>query len=150
MLFLETVEAWRGIGVPSAGSILLNTNRIGAFKVRASTKSGFYYNVEPLDRRDKAGYIDATTSVANLIIAMDDVLDSNAMLLKEYPNGDITATPADKYIDYADFAYAIAYPGDATKSIVYYSAKGFSFVKAVVNNTLADLEQMAEAGTTPA
>ena len=148
MLFLETVEAWRGLSTPSAGSILLNSNRLGAFKVRASTKSGFYYNVEPLDRRDKAGYIDATTTVANLIIVTDDVLTSNSMLLKEYPNGDITATPAVKYIDYADFAYAIAYPGDATKSIVYYAAKANKLVKSVVNESLASLEEIAETGTT--
>ena len=148
MLFLETVEAWTGIHVPSAGSILLNTNRLGAFKVRDSTKSGFYYTILKDDRREKAGYIDATTSVANLIVAADDVLSSNAMLLKEYPNEDITATPVNKYILYEDFAYAIAYPGDATKSIVYYTAKANKLIKSIVNETLASLEEIAETGTT--
>jgi hypothetical protein len=148
MLFLETVEEWKGLNVPLAGSILLNTNRIGAFKLRASTKSGFFYTLRPEDRRDKAGYVHATTSVANIIVAMDDVLTSNAMLLKEYPNGDITATPVDKYIDYADFVYAVAYPGDATKSIVTYGAKSFALIKAVVNESLASLEEIAETGTT--
>ncbi len=148
MLFLETVEAVRGIGAPSPGSILLNTNRLGAFKVRASTKSGFYYTILKDDRREKALYIDATTTVANLIVAVDDILASDAMLLKEYPNEDITATPVNKYILYADFAYAIAYPGDATKSIVYYAAKANKLVKSVINESLASLEEIAETGTT--
>jgi len=148
MLFADTIEAWKGLNVPSATSVVLNTNRIGLFKVRASTKSDYYYSMNPLDRREKPSFIDSASSVANLTTAIDDVLSSNVMVLKTYPNNDITETPVDKNIDYSDFAYAFAYEADATKSWVVYYAKGFKKFKVLVNNNLAQLVDLAETGAT--
>ena len=148
MLFLETIVVWRGLNVPTATSVILNTNRVGTFKVRASTKSDYYYSLNHLDRREKPGFIDATSSVATLTTAFDTALNSNVMVLKTYPNNDITETPVNKNIDYADFSYAYAYEADATKSWVIYYSKAFKKIKVLVNNNLAQLIDLAATGTT--
>jgi hypothetical protein len=59
---------------------------------------------------------------------MDDVLDSNAMLLKVFPDDDPTATPVNKYIDYADFAYAFNGESAGTSWVHYYSKDSSSTV----------------------
>lgn len=148
MLFLETIVSWKAVHAPSATSVILNTNRVGTFKVRASSYSDFYYSLNPVDRRDNPGFIEATSTVANLKTAFDTVLNSNVMVLKVYPLNDLTATPVNKNIDYADFAYAYAHETDWEKSWVVYYAKGFKRIKVLVNNSLAELIDLAATGTT--
>jgi len=148
MLFKETIVTWKGLGAPTATTVVLNTNRVNLFKVRASTKSDFYYSINPWDRKSKPGFIQATSSVATLTTAFDTALDSNVMELVVYPNDDITATPVSKYIDYADFAYAYAYEDDWTKSWVVYTTKAFGQVRVLVNNSLDELVDIASTGTT--
>lgn len=148
MLFKETVVSAKGLNFPTASVLVLNTNRVGLFKVRATSYSDYYYTVNPVSRRDKPGFIQATSTVAALISALDTALDSNAMELVVYPNNDVTATPVSKYIDYADFAYAYAKEDDATKSWVVYSTKAFKEVKVLVNNSLDELIDIAATGTT--
>ena len=147
MLFLETIRGWKGLNVPSATSVLLNTNRIGLLEADGSN-SKFYYTIKPGDRRDSATFIQATTTVANIIVAMDDVLSSNAMDLPVFPDDDITASTVQKYIDYTDFAYAVGHESEADKSWVYYCSKGFKLHRVLVDYTLAQLEQIAETGAT--
>ncbi len=147
MLFLETIREWKGLNVPTATSVLLNTNRIGLLEADGSN-SQFYYTMNPVDRREKASHIKATTTVANIIVAMDDVLSSNAMSLPVFPNDDITQSTVQKYIDYADFAYAVGHATEADKSWVYYYSKGFLRHRVLVDYTLAQLESIAETGAT--
>lgn len=148
MLFKETIVTWRGIGVPTASVVVLNTNRVNLFKVRASTKSDFYYAINPWDRRSSLGFIQATSSVSTLTTAFDTALNSNVMTLAIYPSNDVTQTPVNKYIDYEDFAYAYAYESDWTKSWVVYTTKAFKEVKVLVNNSLDELIDLAGTGTT--
>ena len=148
MLFLETVVSAKGLNFPTASALVLNTNRIGLFMVRATSYSKYYYSLNLLDRREKPGFINATSTVAALIAALDTSLDSNAMELVVYPDDDVTATPVVKYIDYADFSYAYAYEADWTKSWVVYSTKAFKEIKVLVNNSLAELVDIAATGTT--
>ena len=147
MLFLETIRSWKGSNVPSATSVLLNTNRVGLLEADGSN-SQFYYTMNPRDRRESATYIQATTSVANVIVAMDDVLATNAMDLPVFPDDDITASTVQKYIDYEDFAYAVGHDSEADKSWVYYYSKGFKKHRVLVDYTLAQLESIAESGAT--
>lgn len=148
MLFAETIVSWKGLNAPTATAVILNTNRVGTFKVRATSYSDYYYSLNLFDRREQPGFIEATLTVANLTTAFDTVLNSNVMVLKTYPNDDITETVVNKNIDYADFAYAYAYESDATKSWVIYYAKGFKKIKVLVNNNLAQLIDLAATGTT--
>jgi hypothetical protein len=145
MLFLETIRGWKGLNAPTATSVLLNTNRIGLLEADGSN-SKFYYTLNLYDRREKPHFIEATTSLANVRVAMNDVLDSIEMWLKVFPNDDITASTVNKYIDYADFAYAYAY--DATRSWVVYYSKGFKQHRVLVDHTIAQLESLAESGAT--
>jgi hypothetical protein len=148
MLFAETIVTWKGIGTPTATGVVLNTNRVGLFKVRASSYSDYYYSINPLDRREKPGFIQATSTVAALTTAFDTTLDSNVMELVVYPDHDTTVAVVLKYIDYADFSYAYPYESDWEKSWVVYSTKAFKEVKVLVNNSLAELIDIAATGTT--
>jgi hypothetical protein len=148
MLFKETIVSAQGIGFPTASVLVLNTNRVNTFKVRASSYSDYYYSINPWDRQDQPGFVQATSTVAALIAAFDTSLDSNAMELVVYPLDDITATPVAKYIDYADFAYAYAYEADWTKSWVVYTTKAFGKKRVLVNNSLDELVDIAASGTT--
>lgn len=148
MLFKETIRSWKGIGAPSATTVLLNTNRVGLLEADGSN-SKFYYTMNPLDRRESAGYVLATTSAANVIVAMDDVLSSNAMALPIFPDDDVTASAVTKYIDYADFAYAVPHgTTPASYSWVYYYSKGFKKHRVLVDYNLDQLEDLAESGDT--
>jgi hypothetical protein len=147
MLFVETIKSWKGPNAPTATSVLLNTNRIGLLQVEPTNDSKYYYTMNLYDRREKPHLIVGDTIVANIIVAMDDVLDSNAMLLKVFPDDDPTATPVNKYIDYADFAYAFNGESAGTSWVHYYS-KGFKQHRVLVDHTIAQLESLAESGAT--
>lgn len=148
MLFKETIVTWKGLKAPSATTIVLNTNRVGLFKTRASTKSDFYYSLNPWDRRDAPGFIQATSSVATLTTALDAALDSAVMELVVYPDDDVTQDVTLKYIDYEDFAYAYAKEDDWEKSWVVYTSKAFKQHRVLVNNSLDELVDIAATGTT--
>jgi len=148
MLFKETVVLAKGLNFPTASVLVLNTNRVGLFKVRATSYSDFYYSINPWDRRDKPGFIQATSTVATLTTAFDTALDSNVMELVTLPNDDITETAVSKYIDYEDFAYAYAYEADSDYSWVVYTTKAFKEVRVLVNNSLDELIDIAATGTT--
>ncbi|KKM79016.1 hypothetical protein LCGC14_1354170 [marine sediment metagenome] len=148
MLFKETIVTWKGLNGPTQTPLVLNTNRVGLFKVRASTKSDFYYSKNPWDRRDKPHFVEATSSVATLITAFDTALDSNVMELVTLPDDDITQTPVPKNIDYEDFAYAYAYEADSDYSWVVYTTKAFGEKRVLVNNSLDELVDIAATGTT--
>lgn len=148
MLFKETVVTWKGLAGPTATTIVLNTNRVGLFKVRDTSYSDFYYSINPWDRRDKPHFVQATSTVATLTTAFDTALDSNVMELVVYPDDDVTQTPVAKYIDYEDFAFAYAKEDDWTKSWVVYSTKAFKEVRVLVDNSLDELVDIAATGTT--
>lgn len=148
MLFKETIVDWKSLKGPSATTLVLNTNRVGLFKVRDSSYSDFYYSLNPWDRREAPVFVQATSTVAALTTALDTVLDSNVMELVIYPDDDITATPVSKYIDYADFSYAYAYESDWEKSWVVYYSKAFKWHRVLVNNSLDELVDIAGTGTT--
>lgn len=148
MLFAETIVTWKGLNGPTATSLVLNTNRVGVFKVRASTKSDFFYSINPWDRRDKPHFVEATSSVATLTAAFDTTLDSNVMELVTYTGNVTTGAIVLKYIDYEDFIFAYAYEGDSTKSWVKYSTKAFKEILVLVNNSLEELVDIAATGTT--
>jgi len=148
MLFKETIVDWKGLGAPKATVVVLNTNRINTFQVRATSYSKFYYSLNPWDRRSKPHYIEATSSVATLTTAFDTALDSNVMELVVYPDDDITADTVSKHIDYSDFAYAYAYEDDWTKSWVWYTTKAFGLERVLVDNSLDELVDIAATGST--
>ena len=148
MLFKETIVTWTGLNAPTATTIVLNTNRVGLFKVRDSTKSDFFYSINPWDRRGKPHFIEATSSVATLTTAFDTALDSNVMELVIYPDDDVTQDTVLKYIDYEDFAYAYAKEDDWEKSWLWYTTKAFYKIRVLVNNSLDELVDIAATGTT--
>lgn len=148
MLFKETIVLWKGLGAPTASVAVLNTNRVGLFKVRATSYSSFYYTINPSDRRSKPGFIDATSNVAALTSAFDSVLNSNVMTLRTHPEDDVDQTVVLKYIDYEDFAYAYAHESDSDKSWVVYTTKSFKKIRVLVDNSLDELVDLAATGTT--
>lgn len=148
MLFKDTIVAIKGLNAPSTGTFVLNTNRLGLYKVRATTKSDYYYTLNPWDRRSKPLFIHSGSAVATLASALDTALNSNVMTLKVYPNDDTTQSTVSKYINYDDFAYAYAYEGDSTKSWVFYTSKAFKMHRVLVDNALDALIDLAATGTT--
>ena len=149
MLFAETIVSWKGLNGPSATTLVLNTNRVGLFKVRDTSYSDFYYSMNPWDRRDKPHFVEATSTVAVLTTAFDTALESNVMELRTCAdNIAVTTSIVSKYIDYEDFAYAYAYEGDSNYSWVIYTTKAFKQVRVLVHNSLADLIDIAATGTT--
>lgn len=148
MLFKDTIEVVKGTKGPSAGVMVLNTNRIGLFKVRATTKSDYYYSLRPQDRRDKPLFLHSASSVATLTTALDAVLNSNVYAMPVFPDDDATQSTVTKNIDYADLAYAIADPNSAQRSYVYYASKGFKIHRVLVDQNLDQIIDLAATGST--
>jgi hypothetical protein len=148
MLFKDTIEAIKGLNAPSATPLVLNTNRIGLFKVRATTKSDYYYSLNPLDRRYSPLFVHSASSVATLTTALDAALNSNVMVLPVFPNDDSSQSTVTKNIDYADFAYAFTSSANAEHSWVIYYSKAFKQHRVLVDQNLDQIIDIAGTGAT--
>ena len=149
MLFKDTITAVKGLNGPSAGVLVLNTNRIGLYKVRATTKSDYFYSLNQYDRREKPLFFQSSSAVATLTSALDTVLNSNVYAMPVFPDDDITQTPVTKYLNYEDFAYAVAHETHPNLySWVYYVSKAFKLHRVLVNHSLDRIIDVAATGTT--
>jgi len=147
MLFKTTVSSYTGSIFKNTGEHVLNTDRILRYNDRDGSSTSILYAGNKHDRRSAPMPALITATVSEIKSSMDQALGSNVMTLSVFPGDDVTATPVDKYIDYADFMHASPLPSNSSYSIVTIS-NNFSTTKAVVNSTLDAIVSSASGATT--
>ena len=131
---------------------LLNPNRISDM-IDISTlviaKSRFLFSDNHRDRRENNSLIECLHSPAQIEIVHNTAYASQFLTLPFYPKNDPTKTAIDTMIDVDDIAYFDAYNPDPDNYCwLIYDRKAFKRVEQLVGYSLAQVEDVAETGTT--
>lgn len=154
MIYKETITLWNAVrphptvDATNGTSVILNTNRINNYKVRATTKSKFYYSINPWDRRESPGYLETESSNSTITNAFNSTYNSNIFAMPVFENDDTTTAVVTRNIAWEDFAYAIADPNSSTRSYVWYTKKGAGLVRVLVDYSLDQIIDIAGSGAT--
>jgi hypothetical protein len=133
-------------------SFVLNPNRISDLEegddhsLQVPT-SKFKYFDNPLNPREKYGYVKTKTAIAVITAAADDAFHSYFITLPMFRNNNPDNATEDKTIPCAYLAYALAYSADASVSWVVYYNGAFKRREVLVDLSLAELLLLADTGS---
>ena len=127
------VDSWKR--VTGAGTYYcLNTNRLSDIRDGGNDTATLYYCDNPFDDRDAPHWMKLNTSVASLIVKMDDSVDHAYVTLNIYPDNDPTQTPVETTIHIGNFAYSKADPNNILRSWVTYTEDGWDIKTVLCDN----------------
>jgi len=155
MLILSTITKWqdsRDSGnrvaardLPAGRLFLLNTNCITGLLTRPGGCK-FYYNENPLDRREVDTYVESDSSVATIVAGMNTAPSAHYMTLPIHVNNDIVRRTVNTSIPLAFFMFANQYnPAPADASWVTYIQDGFMRKEVLVALSLNELLNLVSA-----
>jgi hypothetical protein len=127
---------------------LINPNRIVNLKVKG-TGSSFKFSDNHRDRQEATSYIEANSTVAEIIAQHDVAFHSKFITLNFYPKNNPHRTPVAVTTDVEDIAYFDDYNDPAHPGCVWmvYNVKAFKRVEQLVEGTLEGIEDRLETGT---
>jgi len=130
-----------------AGTMLLNSNRVGPFKTTDTTSSLFEYNLELHSRKSHFERFIVSNDVATIasnIAANNDLVYA----LSAYEDNDASNSTSVIYVNTEEIAKGIAYGADSTKTWIWVEKTPGRVVKYLVNLPLQTLADGVNTGTT--
>lgn len=133
--------------ISQAGSLMLNSNRIGPFQLTGTSDSIFnYYEAQHSRKTHFKRYVtdDAVATIAAAIAANNKLVYA----LPAYIDNNAANSTETIYINTTEIAKGVAYGSDSTKSWLWVEKTPGKVVKYLVNKGLETIKDWVNTGTT--